>query len=55
MWFPDPRDYDSAEDYYRDRANERDRDDRREARIYEEMDRGMEADKWRPLQTTTRI
>ncbi|MCF4151782.1 hypothetical protein L2W58_08195 [Dethiosulfovibrio sp. F2B] len=51
----DPRNYDSSYDYYRDMANEIDRDERRESHIYEEMDRGMEADKWRPLQTTTRI
>ncbi len=37
MWFPDPRDYDSAEDYYRDRDRAM-----REAREKEERSWGDE-------------
>lgn len=47
MWFPNPRDYDSAEDYYRDQALACKEAEERENLIYERMDRGKEEAKCR--------
>lgn len=47
--YPNSRNYDSSYDYYRDMAEEMDRDEVLEVRIYEEMDRGKEESKWQSV------